>query len=461
MFQLEIDNKYKEYDTKTVKVVKREKEMVVSYNNKELFCLDIPEDLKKSFDLIPEKRGYIKKDEYGKVFFTLIRYLDYHIHSEYSLLDGANKISNIVKKSEGCTGITDHGSMFGVLNFFKKMDEALKKPIIGIEVYTETIDGNKEACHMVLLVKNETGWKNICKIVSEAETNFYKKPQVSYDMLERYHEGLICTTACLGGEVAETIAQKSFDKASEVVEVLQGIFGEDFYIEIQNHNIGAMEEMVNNALWAIAEINDIKVVGAMDSHYTEKEDEYAHEILLCIGTKKKISDPDRYKFEGDNYYLKNADEFEETFSETPELISNTLEIVDKCEFRFELGKKNMPNFKIPEGYKDEIEYFEHQCKEGYEYRFGNGDIRHDDTVYLERFKYEIEQIEKTGFYGYFLIVQDYVIWAKEHGIYVGPGRGSCVGSLVCYCLRITELDPIPYGLLFERFINPERISPPD
>ena len=453
MFQIEIDKKFKDYDCKTVKVIGKEDKMIVSSldNDKDvLFTLDMPEDLKKTFNFIPEKRGYIKKDEMGNVFFTLIRYADYHMHSEFSLLDGANKIKNIVAKSEGCTGVTDHGVMFGSLQLFKAMDAANKKPLVGIEAYCETKDGHKDGCHLILLIKNTTGWKNICQIISEAEVNFYKKPHVSYDMLEKYHEGLICTSACIGGELGQEILANNIDGAMESAEILQNIFGEDFYIEIQNHHMGSDEEVVNNALFDIAGMNDIKVVGAIDSHYTEKDDEYAHEILLCIGTKKKMSDADRLTFDGDGYYIHNADEFEDLFKDSPELIYNTFEIVDKCNFRFNLTSKNMPKFQIPEGFSSEDEYFEHQCKKGFDERFPVGDPRRTNPEYIERFNYEIGQIKKTGFTGYFLIVQDYVMWAKNKGIYVGPGRGSCVGSLVCYCLRITELDPIPYGLLFER-----------
>lgn len=463
MFQIEIDSSFRNYDCKTVKVVGTSGKMIVTPledNTKVLFEVDIPTELEKTFKLIPEKRGYIKKDENGKVHFTLIRYADYHMHSEFSLLDGANKIKDIVRTSEGCTGVSDHGVMFGSLQLFKAMDEANKKPLVLIEGYAETKDGHKDGCHIILIVKNDTGWKNVCKIISEAEVNFYKKPHISYDMLERYHEGLICTSACIGGELGQEILANNIDGAMECAEILQGIFGEDFYIEIQNHHMGADEEVVNNALYDIAEINGIKTVGAIDAHFTNAEDAYAHEILLCIGTKKKMSDPTRMTFDGDGYHIHTADEFEALFEETPELISNTFEIVDKCNFRFDLKTKNMPKFKVPKGFKDEPEYFEYLCWKGFKKRFGGTD-KETNQEYIDRLKYEIELIKKTGFTGYFLIVQDYVIWAKDHGIYVGPGRGSCVGSLACFCLRITELDPIPYGLLFERFINPERISPPD
>lgn len=464
MFQIEIDEKFKDYDCKTVKVFGKDGKITVTSLTDVtdvLFSVDMPEDLKKTFDFIPEKRGYIKQDEKGNVYFTLIRFADYHLHSEFSLLDGANKIKTIAEKSEGCSAVTDHGVMFGSLQLFEAMDNVYKKPLVGIEAYSETKNGHKDGCHLILLIKNEIGWKNICKLISEAEVNFYKKPHLSYDMLEKYHEGLICTSACIGGELGQEILANNIDGAMESAEILLSIFGEDFYIELQNHHMGSEEEAVNNALFDIAAINNIKIVGAIDAHYTDKEDKYAHEILLCIGTKKKMSDVDRFTFDGDGYYMHTADEFEELFKDYPELISNTFDIIDKCNFRFDLKTKNMPKFKVPEGFSSEIEYFEHQCREGFEFRFGNDDPRHDDSEYIERFNYEIGQIEKTGFAGYFLIVQDYVIWAKENGIYVGPGRGSCVGSLVCFCLRITELDPIPYGLLFERFINPERISPPD
>lgn len=459
MYQIIINKEFEYLDTKTVMVTGGNDIMTVSYEGKELFKLDIPDDLKNSFKLNPKKRGYIKKDENGDVWFTLIRYLDYHIHSEFSLLDGANKIKNIVKKSDGCTAITDHGVMFGVLEFFKQMDSANKKPIIGVEVYCETKDGEKKGNHMILLVKNEKGWKNICKMLSEAELNFYGKPHVTYDMLERYHEGLICTSACIGGEIPQNILSKDFDKACEIAEILQDIFGDDFYLEIQYHGIPE-EEIVNNSLWDIGALNDIKIVGATDSHYTEKEDAYAHEVLLAIGTKKKMSNPDRYKFQGTGYHLHSGEEFEELFKDTPEIFENLLEIVDKCNFRFDLTKRYLPKFIVPAPFKSEAEYFEHLCWEGFEERFKESS-EFTNTEYRDRLAFEIKQIIDTGFPGYFLIVWDYVNWAKDNGIYVGPGRGSCVGSLAAYCLKITDLDPIPYGLLFERFINPERVTLPD
>lgn len=290
MFQIEIDEKFKDYDCKVVKAIGKDNKIIVTPLKDDstiLFTIDIPEDLKKTFDFIPEKRGYIKKDERGKVFFTLIRFADYHLHSEFSLLDGANRIKTIVKKSEGCSGVSDHGVMFGSLQLFQEMDEAKKKALIEMEAYFETKDGHKDGCHGMLIVKNEQGWRNICKLISEAEVNFYKKPHISYDMLEKYHEGLICTSACIGGELPQEILANNIDGAMEAAEILQGIFGDDFYIEIQNHHIGSEEEVVNNALFDIAALNDIKTLGAIDAHYSEADDEYAHEVLLCIGTKKE------------------------------------------------------------------------------------------------------------------------------------------------------------------------------
>lgn len=451
MYQIKVDkDKYLKYDTTTVSV-KRDGDYMVAFDrDEEILRVDFPAELAHSFELVPIKRGYFKKDEDGNINFTLIRYLDYHLHSMYSLLDGANKIKDIVKKSEGCTAVTDHGVMFGVVDFFKEMDKACKKAIIGIEVYAESKDGDKDANHMILLVKNEQGWKNICKIISEAEVNFYRKPQVSYDMLEKYHEGLICTTACMGGEIPQDILDGKNDVALETIEILQGIFGDDLYLEIQQHNLGSEEDIVNTALFDIAFETGIKVVGAIDAHYPEKDDKFAHEVLLCIGTKKTISDPNRFQFEGEGYHMHTADEFEELFAYSPELIENTLELVDKCNFRFNLNARYMPKFKVPAPFKNEEEYFEHLCWEGFYERFPEGDSRRTNPEYIERIEYEIAQIKKTGFTGYFCIVHEYVNWAKDNGIYVGPGRGSCVGSLVCFCLKITELDPIPYGLLFER-----------
>ena len=461
MYQIIVDKSLEKYDTQLLRTTKVGDKICVYDEDEVVLEIDCPEELNHTFEVLPNKLGYFRKDEMGEVHFTLIRYFDYHVHSEFSLLDGANKIKNIVAKSEGATAIADHGDCFGVLQHFKSMDAACKKPGIFYEAYVEDRSGNKDGNHLILGVKTEEGWKNLCKIISEAETNFYRKPHVTWEMLEKYHEGLVCTSACLGGEIPVEILKNELDAASETAETFQGIFGDDFYLEIQDHHMGTEEDVVNNALLDMAFNLDIKVVGATDSHYTDKEDAYAHEVLLAIGTKKKIYDTDRFKFEGDDYHLLTADEFEEKFLPYgEEVIENTLDMLKKCTFRFDLTKRDMPNFPIPEGFKDADEYFEHQCREGFEYRFA-GDPRHDDPEYIARLEEEMALIKKTGFTGYFLIVQDYVIWAKENGIYVGPGRGSCVGSLVCFCLRITDLDPIPYGLLFERFINPERISPPD
>ena len=451
MYQIEVDKSFDKYDTMVLPCKLNNGKMCAYDGDDIVLELDCPDDLKKSFENIPVKRFYFKTDEYGVVHATLIRYLDYHVHSEFSLLDGANKIPNIAKKSEGATAISDHGDIFGVIQLFKEMEKVNKKSCVFYECYAENRNGDKDGYHMILGVKDETGWKNLCNIISEAEENFYRKPHVSWEMLEKYHEGLICTSACLAGEISREILGNDADAAAETAEMLQGIFGEDFYLEIQDHHIGSDEDVVNNAIMNLSFNLDIPVVCATDAHYTNKDDSYAHEILLAIGTKKKITDPDRMRFDGDDYHLLTADEYEEKFLPYgADVIENTLDMLDKCTFRFDLTRRDMPNFQIPDGFSSEEEYFEYQCRKGFEERFPEGDPRRNDPVYIERLEYEMNQIKKTGFTGYFLIVQDYVIWAKENGIYVGPGRGSCVGSLVCFCLKITELDPIPYGLLFER-----------
>lgn len=420
-------------------------------------------ELKESFEITPYKLGLISKVEGEESYeVSLIRMIDIHGHTGYSLLDGALKIKDKAAKAEYFSAITDHGNIFGALEFFKAMKDLGKFPFIGCEVYTETIDGSKDSNHLILLVKNMQGYHNLCHILSEAENNFYKKAQVSYDLLETYHEGLVCTSACLGGEISRNISRGDMDRASEVAETLQGIFGEDFYIEIQHHEIQKEEEVVNPELIRLAKNLGIKIVAGIDSHYLNEEDAYAHEVLLCIQTGKTMSDPKRYHFEGTGYHVHTPIEFERKFKDTPEAIYNLYELAQKINFEFELGNISMPDFPVPAPFKNEDEYFTHLCKEGLKERFKDMDKDSEEyKIREERLQYEIETIVKMGYCGYFLIVWDFIKYARDNHIPVGPGRGSAVGSIASYCLRITNIDPIPYDLLFERFLNTERVSLPD
>jgi len=391
----------------------------------------------------------------------ILRFADLHRHSGFSLLDGASKIEDLVKLTEYAGALTDHGNMYGFVEYYKQMKKANKQPIIGFEAYCETLEGNKEGNHLLLLVKNEAGYRNIIKLTSEAYYNFYNKPHLSYKMLEEHSEGIIALSACLGGEIPQKLLKlENYKEAKKVALKLKSIFGEDFYLEMQKHNIGVEEDIVNKGLIKLSKETGIKLVATTDSHYTNKEDNKIHEILLCLQTGKTLSDPDKMVFEGDGYHIHTPEEMEEKFKDIPEALDNTLEIAEKCsKFELQLNKLYMPKFDVPEG-ETENSYFEKLVWEGFRKRF-EGKPEYSSSEYNDRLKLEMRIIEKMGYASYFLIVQDFINYAKNNGIMVGPGRGSAVGSLVSYSLGITDLDPIPYGLLFERFLNPERVSMPD
>ena len=402
--------------------------------------------------------------------YQLVRFADLHRHSGYSLLDGCIRIEDMAKRTEFCGALTDHGNMYGALQYYRAMTKEGKLPIIGEEFYCEDQDGEKHGNHLILLAKNTQGYKNLIKLSSLAFQNFYKKPHVSMAMLEKYHEGLICTSACLAGELAQTMVheenpQKRDTRVQEIVEKFRAIFGEDYYIEIQRHGIRE-EQTVNPWLIRLAHEKGIKLVATTDAHYLDKEDEEVHDVILCIGTKKLLSDPNRMRFEGTGYHLHTGDEMDALFKDIPEAIDNTLEIMEKCNVvEIETGKAYLPAFPIPEGYESEDTYFEQVAKEGFVERFKDKfspmDSDSDEEKrakaekkkeYWERWKFEMDVIRNMGFAGYFLIVWDFLRFARENNIPTGPGRGSGAGSLVLYCLHITDFDPIQYGLLFERGI---------
>lgn len=388
----------------------------------------------------------------------VIRFSDLHRHSDYSLMDGQSKVADIVKKTEYSGALTDHGNMHGMLDYYKTMTAAGKKAIIGFEAYQEDLDHNPVAAHVVLLAKNQTGYHNLLYLTSEAYEHFYNKPQVTWEMLETHHEGLIASSACMGGLAQIYLQNNDTKKAEETLKRYQSIFGEDFYVELQRHNFRE-EEIVMGQMRQLAEKLGIKVIATVDSHYTNKEDKEAHECLLCLQTKKTLQEP-HWSFSGDGYYIHTSEEMEELFGDIPEALDNTLEIEAKCNVKVPTGELNMPIYPIPSPYSTPEEYFEHLCREGWKQRF-NGKPQMTDIEYIKRFDYELSMIKQMGFVSYFLIVWDYINWAREHDIYVGPGRGSAAGSLVAYCIGMTDLDPIKYNLLFERFLNPERVSMPD
>ena len=390
-----------------------------------------------------------------------------HVHTEYSLLDGACRIDRMFDrlKAMGQTAcaITDHGVMYGCVAFFDAAKAAGIKPIIGCEVYVATrtrfdkvnrIDGNN---HLILLCKNETGYKNLIKMVSAGFTEgFYSKPRIDKQLLEKYHDGLICLSACLAGEIPKALLAGDYDRARQTALWYRDLFGaENYYIELQDHGLEE-DQAVLPQLIRLARETGIPMVATNDAHYITKEDAKMQSILLCIQTGKTINDVDRMEFQTDEFYLKSTDEMYDLFSMVPEACENTNKIAEQCNFEFTFGETKLPYFKAPDGMENQ-EYFEKLCWDGLERRYPG---RVTDTL-KERLTYEINVVKTMGYTNYYLIVYDFINYAKSHDIPVGPGRGSGAGSLAAYCVGITDIDPIRYNLIFERFLNPERVSMPD
>ena len=390
-----------------------------------------------------------------------------HVHSEYSLLDGACRIPDLIERvreiGQDAVAITDHGAMYGVIHFYKEAVAKGIKPIIGCEVYLaqrsrfdmDHARGDAERGHLVLLCENEAGYHNLCKIVSAAfSEGFYIKPRADMELLRKHHEGLIALSACLSGPVAMLLTQGNYDAAKEKALELAGIFGpENFYLELQNHGLGE-QRLVNEGLMRIHRETGLPLVVTNDVHYLKKEDAYTQDVLMCIQTGKTIDDVDRMRFETQEFYLKSEEEMRGLFPGYPEAADNTVKIAERCNVQFQFGTYHLPEFSPPAGYTSR-EYLRKLCLEGFHQRYG------DNEAVLERLNYELDMIERMGFTDYFLIVADFIRYAREHDIPVGPGRGSAAGSVVAYCLGITKVDPIQYGLYFERFLNPERVSMPD
>ena len=390
-----------------------------------------------------------------------------HVHSEYSLLDGACRIKDLVARAAemGCkaVAITDHGAMYGVVNFFKEAVRAGIKPIIGCEVYVAPrtrfdMEHGPDSVrnHLVLLCKNETGYKNLCLLVSRSFTEgFYVKPRIDMDLLRGHSEGLIALSACLAGEIPQLILNDDYDAARKKALDMRDIFGADsFYLELQDHGIKE-QKPVNDALIKLHEETGIPLVVTNDVHYLTQADATAQDILLCIQTGKTVDDTDRMRFETDEFYLKSEDEMRALFPDYPEAADNTEKIAEQCNLTFEFGHYHLPEFKLPEGVTAP-EHLKKLCLEGFQKKYGA-----DREDVKEQLLYELDMINQMGFTDYFLIVSDFIAYAKSQGIPVGPGRGSAAGSVVSYCLDITTVDPIKYGLYFERFLNPERVSMPD
>ena len=390
-----------------------------------------------------------------------------HLHTEYSLLDGACRIEGLMQRvkalGQTAVAITDHGVMYGCVDFYKAAKKAGVKPIIGCEVYVATrtrfdkvnrIDGSN---HLVLLCKNETGYKNLIKMVSAGFTEgFYNKPRVDHELLEEYHEGLICLSACLAGEIPQALLAGDYEKAKNLARYYEDLFGKgNYYIEIQDHRLDE-QRTVLPLLVRLSRETGIPLVATNDAHYLEKEDSRMQHILICIQTNKTVNDDDVLEFGTDEFYVKSTDEMYELFSAWPEACENTNRIAEMCSFDFEFGVTKLPYFVAPDG-MDNKEYFVKLCRDGLLRRYG-ADVPEDIRARLD---YEISIIDRMGYINYYLIVFDFINYAKSQGIPVGPGRGSGAGSLAAYCVGITNIDPIKYKLLLERVLNPERVSMPD
>ena len=390
-----------------------------------------------------------------------------HVHSEYSLLDGACRIGPLVERAkelgQTALAITDHGVMYGAVAFYKAAVAAGIRPIIGCEVYvaprgmTDRVHGVDDAyTHLVLLCRDETGYHNLCYLVSAAfERGFYGKPRIDWPLLREHAEGLICLSGCVAGDIPRAILRGDYEAAKARAVELQALFGEgNFYLELQNHRM-TDEARVRAALLRIHRETGIPLAATNDVHYIRKQDAYDQDVLLCIQTGQTLDSPDRLRFPNDEFYLKSEAEMRALFDEYPDAVENTQRIADRCRFDFTFGHYHLPRFLLPEGETDSDAYLTKLCERGFTRRYGDRPEVHG------RMEYELDMIRRMGFVDYFLIVSDFIGYAKGQHIPVGPGRGSAAGSVVSYCLGITDVDPVQYNLYFERFLNPERVSMPD
>ncbi|MDD6316946.1 MAG: DNA polymerase III subunit alpha [Clostridia bacterium] len=391
-----------------------------------------------------------------------------HVHTEYSLLDGACRIERLVRRAaelgQKAVAITDHGVMYGVMDFYKAAKKAGIKPIIGCEVYVapgSRFDAGypgyrSEAYHLVLLCRNETGYKNLMYLDSFAFTEgFYKHPRVDWELLQGHSEGLICLSACLAGEVQRLLAAGNYEEAKACALRYQALFGAgNYYLELQDHGLEEQKE-INRQLVRLSAETGIPLVATNDAHYIAREDAEMHDVLLCVQTGKKLDDEDRMRFEGSEFYIKSGEEMAELFPYAPDALANTVRIADACDLEFQFGEHHLPRFPLEPGQTAEG-VFREKCLAGYAVRYPD-----DPPGYADRLEFEMNMIRQMGFVDYFLIVGDFIGYAKSQGIPVGPGRGSAAGSMVAYCLSITDVDPMKYSLYFERFLNPERVTMPD
>ena len=389
-----------------------------------------------------------------------------HVHTEYSLLDGSIRIQDLIKRTKDLgmdsIAITDHGSMFGVVEFYKEARRQNINPILGSEVYmakdkhTEREPKDKNQYHLVLLAENNKGYENLMKIVSTGYIDgFYYKPRVDMEVLKKYREGIICLSACLGGHVQQCLLDNNYEGAREVAGKYKDIFGrENFFLELQDHGLGE-QKIVNEQLIKLSKDLDINLVATNDVHYLRREDFLIHDVLLCIQTGKTIDEEDRMKFPSDEFYLKSPEEMLEIFQHVPQALENTYKIGKRCKVDIDFDTLHLPDYKVPAPYTNE-EYLRELSLGGLREKYGEL-----SAEVLDRFEVEMATIVNMGYVNYFLIVWDFIKFARDNKIIVGPGRGSAAGSIVSYGLGIIDIDPLEYGLLFERFLNPERITMPD
>ena len=380
-----------------------------------------------------------------------------HVHTEYSLLDGACRISKIAKAAKqmgmNSLAITDHGVMYGVIDFYRACKNEGIKPIIGCEVYVaphsrfDKTTAYEKYYHMILLCENNIGYQNLIKLVSLGFTEgFYSKPRIDDELLKQYHEGLICLSACLAGEIPQKLLNGDYSAAKQKAEFYRDMFGKDnFFIELQNHGIREESEVLPQLVRVAKEVG-VSIVATNDSHYIQKSDSQMHSILLCIQTNTTVDDSNRMEFLTDEFYLKSEQEMRELFSEYPEALDNTQLIADRCNVEFEFGVRRLPRFDLPND-ENHLDYFRRNCYRGLYWHYGEN----PDKSIIDRLEYEINTVSQMGFVDYYLIVNDFVQYAKSKNIPVGPGRGSGAGSLCAYCIGITAVDPIKQNLLFERF----------
>ena len=396
---------------------------------------------------------------------TMPKFTHLHLHTHYSLLDGLTRPSALVKQVKelgmDSVAVTDHGNMYGAIEFYLAAKDAGVKPILGCEVYVaensmhERKIKDNPTFHLTLLAMNKIGYKNLCKLVTEANLRgFYYKPRIDFDLLSKYHEGLICLSGCLGGQISQYLLENRTKDAVNIASRYRELFGDRYYIEVQRHEHNEDQNKVTPKVIALAQKLDIPMVAGVDSHYLCKDDAHTHDVLLAIQTRSSTDDKDRMTMKDDDFSVKSPEEMVDLFKDISEAIENTTKISDRCNLNIEFGKTKLPKFDLPEPFDDADEYLRYICEM---------DLRemYPHTLPFKRLDYELETIKKTGFTHYMLIVWDIVSWAKREGIYVGPGRGSAAGSIISYLLGITSIDPIKHDLLFERFMNPDRISMPD